>query len=171
MSRTQLRAKIGAASTVRRVEGAGEKAEVPAAGNTQITNAGAEDKICWEAPVTIAARGAEGGVESVWQHAISQRHPQSQADALAYVAAGAAATAACAQRNIKLHRMEKTAFTFQLSPYWRWFASRILGFSNHLLVALSSVLSAARTRTMYFSGSLSNFFLQDLQHNFTSWFL
>ncbi len=162
-SRTQLRAKMGADCAAGRTEGAGASEEVPAADQTQTTVAGTGDKISCDAVETVASDGARSGAGADWQQGIGQRAVWQQV-VLPVTGDWADAANACAQTSIRLQMMVSAIFTSILSPGGKCSAGRMLLFAGQFL----SVLSAARIFDMYFSGSLSNFFLQLLQQSFTS---
>jgi hypothetical protein len=124
MSRTQMRAKSGAASVIKTGEKLWETLGDPEAAKTQTTVAGTGDKI-WscEAGVATAVSGCEVGAGADLQQAIRPQQPQSFA---AGPVAGTEAAATWAQTSNRLQRMVSTNFTVWLSSIRRFGAGRIL---------------------------------------------
>ena len=76
MSRTQFRAKSGAAPAFREEEAGVENKGAPAAAKTQTTITGTGDKMGCEALDDMASSGMECDVEAALQHAIVPPQPQ-----------------------------------------------------------------------------------------------
>lgn len=134
-------------------------------GKTNKTTAGTGDKICCCALGTVAVTGGwESDAGLVTQHGMM---PPLQHDFVgcAAHATGGTTVSACPPRNIRLHRIVSTNFTFLLLPIRLIIPARILPFTAHFLAGLS----AARILAMNLAGSLSNSGLQSAQQNFTSW--
>lgn len=161
--RTQFRAKRGAEANEAVERSTGAKTEVPAAENPINTATGTGDKFCSSEPTRTGVAGI-GLFESEFSEQQAILPPQWQ-HAFAGVAQVEAASAGnCPSSSTSAHPMATMTFTKILSPNFSKVEAPELAETNHFL----SAGSAARIFATYFSGSLSNFFLQLLQHRFTS---
>jgi hypothetical protein len=131
ISRTQFRAKSGAAFAFKAKEETGEIEGVPAAAKTQTTVAGTGDKMCCEPLDGVASSGREWDVEVALQQAIVP--PQWQCRAAGRSTTGVDTASAWAQTSSRPHAMANTIFMTYLSAQGKFPASGILPITAQIL--------------------------------------
>jgi hypothetical protein len=132
MSRTQFRAKSGAASAFKEMVAGVENKGVPAAVKTQTTVAGTGDKMCCEALDDVASSGMECDVEAALQQGIVP--PQPQWCTTVRSTTGVDTARACAQTSIRPHAMANTIFMAWLSSSGKFSAGRLLAITARILL-------------------------------------
>jgi len=131
MSRTQFRAKSGAAFAFKENDVGVENNGVPAAAKTQTTVAGTGDKMCCAELDAVASSGRECDVGAALQQGIVPPQPQCGATELSTT--GVDTARAYAQTSIKPHAMANTIFMAYLSATGKFSAGRFLPITAQIL--------------------------------------
>lgn len=130
MSRTQLRAKIGAMFLIEAVDGAEENEIVSDKDAVKMTCAGTAAKFCRAAPGAAASGGSGCWIGDALQQAIL---PQQRWAGIFPRNVITLADATCCQTNSTAQRMDTAIFTIELSLCQKNWASRFLLFNRHYL--------------------------------------